>query len=64
MKKFLYLAFLLIAFACSSKKDEDPLILPPNFAEMPDLENPEKPSVEKKDEDVARLKDLLLKSAD
>jgi hypothetical protein len=64
VKKLLKISFLFLAFfvfSCSSTKD-DPLIIPPNFAEMPDLNNPEKPSVENKEENVARLKELLLKS--
>ncbi len=56
----LFLAFF--AFSCASKKD-DPLIIPPNFAEMPDPNNPEKVTeTENKEENVARLKELLLKS--
>ncbi len=64
MKKFLSLIFLIIIFSCSSKKD-DPLIIPPNFTEMPDINNPEKPPIEASEqEDVEKLKELLLKSED
>ena len=64
MKKILSLILLFAVFSCSSKKD-DPLIIPPNFAEMPDLNNPEKPPLEPTNqEDVSRLKELLLKSED
>lgn len=65
MKKFFYLALVILAVSCASKKSEDPLILPPNFAEMPDLTKPEKPTnptPEQQEENVARLKELLLKS--
>lgn len=64
MKKILSIILLLTIFSCSSKKD-DPLVIPPNFAEMPDLNNPEKPPLEPTNqEDVSRLKELLLKSED
>jgi hypothetical protein len=36
--------------------------MPPNFAEMPDPNNPEKPTTEQSEESVARLKELLLQS--
>lgn len=65
MKKFFYLALVFLAVSCSSKKSEDTLILPPNFAEMPDLtkpETPQSPTAEQKEENVAKLKELLLKS--
>lgn len=64
MKKFYCLILVFLAISCSSKSEEDPLILPPNFAEMPDLKNPEKvvPTKQQKEEDIARLKELLLKS--
>jgi len=52
-------------FSCSSKKDEL-IIIPPNFAELPDLKNPEKvldsDLKKQKEQDVARLKELLLQS--
>lgn len=62
MKKFLALALVFFLCSCLSKKVDDPLIIPPNFAEMPDVNNPEKPAAEQKDENIARLKELLLKS--
>jgi hypothetical protein len=62
MKKLLSILVILLAFSCSSKEKDDPLILPPNFAEMPDLNNPEKPKLENNQEDVERLRELLLKS--
>jgi len=61
MKKILILAVFFALFSCSSKT-EDPLIVPPNFADMPDLKNPEKPIEKSSEENVARLKELLLKS--
>lgn len=62
MKKFYCLFLIFFALSCSSKKKEDPLLLPPNFAEMPDLSNPEQANPEQKEENIARLKELLLKS--
>ncbi len=61
IKIFLTLIAILCVFSCAKKQD-DPLILPPNFAEMPDLNNPEKPTAEQSEENVERLKELLLKS--
>lgn len=68
MRKFflflilIILAVLYIVTACSKKVVDDPLIVPPNFSELPDPKNPEKQSDQQKDADVAKLKDLLLKS--
>lgn len=62
IKFLLALTMFVSLFACSSKKKDDPLIIPPNFAEKPDPNNPEEISSEQKEENVARLKDLLLKS--
>lgn len=62
MKKIITLSLLLLLCSCLTKKADDPLIIPPNFAEMPDVNNPEKPTEEQKSENVERLKDLLLKS--
>jgi len=61
MYKIILFLSLFILFSCVNKKD-DPLIIPPNFAEMPDPKNPEKPSEQQSDADIERLKDLLLKS--
>lgn len=62
MKKLLCLSFVFLVFSCSFNKKDDPLIVPPNFAEMPDLKNPEQPTAAQKDESVERLKELLLQS--
>ncbi len=62
MKFFLRLLLIFLAFSCSNSEKDDPLILPPNFAEVPDLEKPETKSTETNQEDVARLKELLLQS--
>ena len=62
MKKIFIITLVLLLSSCLSKKADDPLIVPPNFADMPDVNNPEKPTEEQKDESVARLKELLLKS--
>lgn len=60
-KKIVILFLVLSVFSCAKTKD-DPLILPPDFAEMPDPNNPEKPIAEQSEENVARLKELLLQS--
>lgn len=62
MKKFYYLILVFLAISCSSKTKEDPLILPPNFAEMPDLKNVAQPSQKQSEENIEKLKELLLKS--
>lgn len=61
MKKIIIFSLIFLACSCASKKD-DPLIIPPNFAEMPDPNNPEKPTAAGEEANVARLKELLLKS--
>ena len=62
MKKVFCFLILFLAFSCASKKEVNPLVIPPNFAEMPDVNNPEKPTAQQKEENVSRLKELLLKS--
>lgn len=69
MNRFLKIAVIFYSltflFSCSKGKD-DPLILPPNFEEMPDLNNLEKPSQniieEKQEQEVEKLKKFLFKS--
>ncbi len=61
--KFIILAAtILLMSGCSKNKIDDPLIIPPNFAQMPDLANPEKTSPTSSEQDVQELKDLLLKN--
>ncbi len=55
------ISLILLIAACSNKND-DPLIIPPNFAQMPDPNNPEKVTDDQKEIDVKKLKDLLLKT--
>ena len=62
MKKFYYLILVFLAISCSSKTKENPLILPPNFVEMPDLTKPQEPSKNQNQENIAKLKELLLKN--
>lgn len=60
-----YISLILVSvflFSCSSDVDKNPLVVPPNFAEMPDPNNPEKPTKKQQEANVARLKELLLKS--
>jgi len=63
--KIIIVLSLLFAISCS-KSAEDPLILPPNFSEMPDLNNVEQKNekdLEKQQEqEIKNLKELLLKS--
>ena len=47
---------------CAKNKIDDPLIVPPNFNEMPDLKNPETSTPKSSDQDIEELKNLLLKS--
>ena len=62
MKNILLIfTILIIGFSCN-KNPEDPLILPPNFTEEPDLNNLEKNKKTTNKEDISKLKDLLLKS--
>lgn len=60
-KKILILFLIFGVVSCSKGKD-DPLTLPPAFGEMPDPNNPEKPTAEQSEESVARLKELLIQS--
>lgn len=65
MKKLFLLSAIFLVFSCSAKNADNPLIIPPNFAEMPDLNNPEKtekPTTTQQEENVAKLRELLLKS--
>ncbi len=62
MKNLLFITLFLLAFSCSSKDKDDPLILPPNFSEMPDLNNPEQPKPSDNAADVERLREMLLQS--
>lgn len=61
MKKII-LIFLLLAISSCAKKPDDPLIIPPNFNEVPDLNNIDKERNQKQEEDidVEKLKELLL----
>lgn len=61
LKNSLKLIFILFLAHCSAKKDP-PLIIPPNFAKLPDPKNPEKPKPEQQDADIAKLKELLLQN--
>jgi hypothetical protein len=61
VKKILILFLFFTAFSCTKRVD-DPLIIPPNFNEMPDPTKPEQPPAQQAEEDVERLKELLLKS--
>lgn len=51
----------LLLFGCAKNRAEDPLILPPDFNEMPNLNKKEDLSTQFPDQDLKELKDLLLK---
>jgi hypothetical protein len=55
------LNFLLIS--CSAKEEKNKLIIPPNFAEIPDLNNIEEvKNKESNNEEIVKLKELLLEN--
>lgn len=64
MKKTILFLVIFLLNSClnSNKAVDNPLIIPPNFADVPDPANPEKISEKQKEADIAKLKDLLLKS--
>ena len=68
MKFFYCLILVFLAISCSGNKDENSLILPPNFTEIPDLKNPSQPNQKENEqnskENVLKLKELLLKSSE
>lgn len=57
--KISFLLYLMLVISCSTEK-EDPLIIPPNFNDIPDINNPEKIDKLNPGEDVKKIKDLLL----
>lgn len=64
MKKLVLILTFFTTFilgACSHSIDE-PLTIPPNYNDMPDVNHPEEPSKQEKDADIEKLKDLLLKN--
>jgi hypothetical protein len=61
-KLIIFAAMALLISSCSSHKIDDPLIIPPNFDEMPDLKNPDNTKPKSSDQDVEELRELLLKS--
>jgi hypothetical protein len=61
-KKIFALALLALVFSCKSDKDLNSLVIPPNFSEMPDANNPEKQTPESQEESAQRLKELLLQA--
>jgi len=60
--KILLIIFVAISlFECSSKKD-DSLVIPPDFNDLPDPNNPEKNLPNSNQKDLEQLKNILLKS--
>ena len=58
-KTLILLGLIFILSACSSDDKDDPLIVPPNFNEMPDL-NKKDDDKKTPDKDIDKLRDLLL----
>ena len=56
--KSLLLLTLILAFSCA-KEEDNPLILPPNYAKLPDLDD-NKTVKQLEEEDLKPLKDILL----
>ena len=52
-------SLLLMGCIGADNKADNPLIIPPNFNEMPDLNQKENISPTIKDKDIENLKDLL-----
>jgi len=57
--KISFLLYIMLVISCSTER-EDPLIIPPNFNDIPDINNPEKIDKLNPSEDVKKIKDLLL----
>lgn len=66
-----YLGIVIVTLVflggCSSSKNkiektEDPLLLPPHFSEMPDVNSKNQTKPQPADPDVKKLKDLLLQN--
>ncbi len=59
-KLLLLIIASFLVTACANNKSEDPLIVPPNFNDVPDPNNPEKSDPKSSDQDLQELRDLLL----
>ena len=56
-------AFSLLLFGCANlNKADDPLIIPPNFNEMPNLNEKEITPPKTQDKDIQDLQNLLLQN--
>ena len=60
--KLVLLIILAIFSSCSKDKPEDPLILPPEFEIMPELNKDPNQKPKVSDQDIEELKDLLLQT--
>jgi hypothetical protein len=60
--KFLIIVILLAAISCSGPYDKNPLIIPPNLNEMPDLTKTDNEDQQEKssEEEINEIRDLLL----
>lgn len=61
MRNLILIFTFFLVFSCAKKKD-DSLIIPPSFNELPDPNKPEKNTQPSNDEDLQKLKELLLNS--
>ncbi|MFT5702811.1 MAG: hypothetical protein ACJAZX_000757 [Rickettsiales bacterium] len=61
-KLIILAALTLLIGACSKNENTNPLLIPPNFNQVPDLNNPEQAPEQSSDQDLQELKDLLLKN--
>lgn len=59
--KLIIISFLALIASCSSNKKDDPLIIPPNFNDMPDLNKKDQTEEKIPKKDLDELRDLLLK---
>ncbi|NBX52474.1 MAG: hypothetical protein EBT63_02330 [Proteobacteria bacterium] len=63
MKKNLFIIFFLLTFSCSGP-DKNPLIVPPNYSEIPQTQNTPEKDKENigNQEKIDRLKEMLQKN--
>lgn len=61
LKLALFFSFTLLTLSsCVNTKPDTPIIIPPNFAEMPDINEKDEPKQRAKEEDIEKLKELLI----
>lgn len=62
--RYSILLLLLCLCSCSSKEDKNSLIIPPNFAQVPDLNKKDDNDISKENRNaqIIKLKELLIES--